>query len=89
MGLIKLGETSGHREKEENILAKDSGSSWGPEHFSELWKKKSNFSKWMLRHSLRRANSFKAKDSAGFWRPDSPSLGIASTKKASFPRHGI
>lgn len=24
MGLIKLGETSGHTEKEENILAKDS-----------------------------------------------------------------
>lgn len=52
-------------------------------------KKVIHFSKCMLRHSLLRANSFKAEDSAGFWRPDSPGLGITRAKKASFPDMGL
>ena len=68
VGLLKLRETSDPREWEENILAKDSGPYWGPEHVSGLWEKKKviHFSKWTLRHLLLRVNSFIAEALAGF-----------------------
>lgn len=98
---MTLGEAAGHTEQPQPypqmlplplpfLRRKTFWLFWGPEHFNGLWGTKViNFSKWRLRHSLLKANSFKTGCSVGFWRPASLSLGIVSAKKSSFPSAAI